>query len=162
MWYIPRGCPQNNTVVYMFKAIKPCVLTNPLGLSTLDIAIYLSPRPSLPTIFRTVASHWNKERSDVFEINTEKSENPSSRWESNLEHLACAASALPLSYNNRTTTGPLPLSYNNRTTTGPHNLLYIYCTGGSEVPQSHTRQPFSMWHQNSVRHRLKNPPHQET
>ena len=26
-------------------------------------------------------------------------------------------------------------------------ILYVYCTGGNEMPQSHTRQPFSMCHQ---------------
>ena len=48
----------------------------------------------------------------------------SSHWESNLVHLAHAASVLPLSYNNRTTT-----------------ILYMYCTGGTEclsrTPGSH-------------------------
>jgi len=30
-------------------------------------------------------------------------------------------------------------SYDNQTTISPHNPLYIYCTGGTEVLQSHTR-----------------------
>ena len=59
----------------------------------------------------------------------EESEKAVSRRESNPGHLACAASALPLSYDNQTTTS-----------------LYIYCTGGTEVPQSHIRQPLSMCH----------------
>ena len=46
---------------------------------------------------------------NVFEAKIEKA---SSRQESNPGHLACAASALPL-------------SYNNRTTTNPHNPLYV-------------------------------------
>ena len=37
--------------------------------------------------------------------------------------LACVASGLPL-------------SHDSRTTTGPHNPLFIYCTGGIEVPKS--------------------------
>ena len=30
--------------------------------------------------------------------------------------------------------------YDNRTTTSPHNPLYMYCTGGTEMPQLHTRK----------------------
>ena len=40
------------------------------------------------------------------EAKIEESEKAGSRWESNPGHLACAASALPLSYDNRTTMSP--------------------------------------------------------
>ena len=63
-------------------------------------------------MLRTLASRWNKERLDIFEAEIEESEKAGSHWESNPGHLACAASALPL-------------SYDNRTTTSPHNPLYI-------------------------------------
>ena len=49
---------------------------------------------------------WLKERLDVFEAKVEKSEKAGSRRELNPGHLTCAASALPLSYDNRTTTNP--------------------------------------------------------
>ena len=68
----------------------------------------------------------------------EESEKPSSRRESNPGHLACAASALTL-------------SYNNRTTTSPHNPLYVLAQVITKMPQSHIRQPLSMCRQNSVR-----------
>ena len=55
----------------------------------------------------------NKERLDVFEVKIEKSEKVGSCWELNPGHLACAASALPL-------------SYDNQTTTDPHNLQSTY------------------------------------
>ena len=55
-------------------------------------------------LLRTLASHWNKENLDVFEAKIEESEKAGSRRESNPGHLACAASALSLSYNNWTTT----------------------------------------------------------
>ena len=51
--------------------------------------------------------------------------------------LGWAASALPLSHDN----------WKPPTLT----IFYIYCTGGTEVPQSHTWQPLSMCHQNSIR-----------
>ena len=54
-------------------------------------------------MLRTLASCWNKERLDVFETKIEKA---GSYQELNLGHLACAASALLLSYDNRTTTSP--------------------------------------------------------
>ena len=47
-----------------------------------------------------------------YEAKIEESEKAGSRRESNPGHLACAASALPL-------------SYDNRTTTSPHNPLYV-------------------------------------
>ena len=47
-----------------------------------------------------------------YEAKIEESEKAGSRWESNPGHLACAASALPL-------------SYDNQTTTSPHNPLYV-------------------------------------
>ena len=40
-------------------------------------------------------------------------------------HLACAATALSLSYDNQTITSP----------------IYMYCTGGTEMPQFCTQQP---------------------
>ena len=64
-------------------------------------------------LLRTLhASRWNKEKLDVFEAKIAGSEKAGSCWESNPGHLAYAASALPL-------------SYNNRTTTSSHNPLYI-------------------------------------
>ena len=47
-----------------------------------------------------------------YEAKIEESEKVSSRRESNPGHLACAASVLPL-------------SYDNQTTTSPHNPLYV-------------------------------------
>ena len=58
----------------------------------------------------------HKERLDVFEVKIEGSKKAGSHPESNPGHLACAASALPL-------------SYDNRTTTSPHNPLYTPGTG---------------------------------
>ena len=54
----------------------------------------------------------NKEKFRCYEAQIEESEKTGSRRESNPGHLACAASALPL-------------SYDNRTTTSPHNPLYV-------------------------------------
>ena len=65
----------------------------------------------------TLASHWNKEKFRCYEAKIEESEKASSRRESNPGHLVCAASPLPLSYDNRTTT--------------------CTCTGGTEMPQLH-------------------------
>ena len=45
-------------------------------------------------------------RTKEMEVKLEESEKASSHQESNPGHLACAASALPLSYDNRTTTSP--------------------------------------------------------
>ena len=53
-----------------------------------------------------------KQKFRCYEAIIEESEKAGSRWESNPGHLACAASALPL-------------SYDNRTTTSPHNPLYV-------------------------------------
>ena len=92
-------------------------------------------------LLRTLhASRWNKEKLDVFEAKIEESKKAGSRQESNPGHLAYVASALPL-------------SYNSRTTTNPPTILYIYCTGGTEVPQSHTRQLLGMCPRNPVRGR---------
>ena len=44
----------------------------------------------------------------------------------------------------------LPLSHNNRTITSPHNLPYVLHRW-YWIPQSHTWQPFKMCSQNSVR-----------
>ena len=54
----------------------------------------------------------------------------------------------------------LPLSYGNRTTTSPHNPLYILHRW-YWMPQSHTWQPLSMCRQNSVRGWPENSLHQE-
>ena len=48
----------------------------------------------------------NKEKFRCFEAIIEESEKADSRQESNPGHMACAASALPLSYDNQTTTSP--------------------------------------------------------
>ena len=53
-----------------------------------------------------------KQKFRCYEAKIEESEKAGSRQESNPGHLACAASALPL-------------SYDNRTTTSPHNPLYV-------------------------------------
>ena len=66
----------------------------------------------IPFLLRTLASCWNKEKFRCYEAQIEESEKASSHRESNPGHLACAASALPL-------------SYDNRTTTSPHNPLYV-------------------------------------
>ena len=63
-------------------------------------------------MFRTFASRWNKEKFRCYEAKIEESEKAGSRRESNPEHLVCAASVLPL-------------SYDNQTTTSPHNPLYV-------------------------------------
>ena len=55
----------------------------------------------------TLVSCWNKEGLDVFEVKIKENEKASSCWESNPGQLACAASALPLRYDNQTT-GQLP------------------------------------------------------
>ena len=47
-----------------------------------------------------------------------------------------------------------------RTTTS-HSQSSIYCTGGTEMPQSHTTQPFSTCCQNPIRGRPENSLHQE-
>ena len=64
---------------------------------------------------------------------------PGSHWESNPGHLGCAVGALPLCY---ATTGQPPVLT---------IILYMYCTGGTEMPQSHTWQPLRMCCQHSVR-----------
>ena len=58
-------------------------------------------------MLRTLASCWNKERLDVFDAKIEESEKAGSRRESNPGQLGCAASALPLSYDNWTTSADL-------------------------------------------------------
>ena len=79
-------------------------------------------------LLRNLTSHWKKEKFRCYEAKTEESEKAGSRWESHPGHLACAASALPL-------------SCNNQTTTSPHNPLYVLhrC-----LIQLHTQQPLSM------------------
>ena len=57
-------------------------------------------------MLRTLASRWNKQKFRCYEAKIEESEKAGSRWESNPGHLACAASTLPLSYDNQTTTSP--------------------------------------------------------
>ena len=49
----------------------------------------------------------------------------------------------------------LPLSYGNWTTTNPHNPLYVLHRW-HRMPQSHTWQPLSMCRQNSVRGQPEN------
>ena len=49
---------------------------------------------------RTLASRWIKQKFRCYEAKIEESEKAGSRRESNPGHLACAASALPLSYDN--------------------------------------------------------------
>ena len=51
-------------------------------------------------MLRTLASRWNKQKFRCYEAKIEESEKAGSRRESNPGHLACAASALPLSYDN--------------------------------------------------------------
>ena len=70
---------------------------------------------------------WNsfKERLDVFEAKIEESEKAGSCRKTNPGHLACAASALPL-------------SHDSRTTTNPHNPLYILHRYLSLTPGSHS------------------------
>ena len=57
-------------------------------------------------------------------------------------------------------TSALPLSYDSRTTTNPHNPLYILHRW-YWMPQLHTWQPLSMCRQNSVRDRPENSLRQE-
>ena len=54
----------------------------------------------------------------------------------------------------------LPLSHDSWTTTYPHITLYVLHRW-FWMPQSHTWQPLSMCHQNSIRGRLVNSLHQE-
>ena len=58
----------------------------------------------------------------------EESEKAGSRWDSNPGHLTCAASALPL-------------SYNNWTTTSPHSPLYVYTAQVSSVAEHWLHKP---------------------
>ena len=57
-------------------------------------------------------------------------------------------------------TSALPLNYGNQTTTNPQNPLYILHRW-YWMPQSHTWQPLSMCHQNSIRCRLESSLYQE-
>ena len=60
-----------------------------------------------------LSSHCNKEiRYLVMEVKQKKVKRSEVTRESNPGHLACAASALPL-------------SYDNQATTSPHNLVYV-------------------------------------
>ena len=99
-------------------------------------------------MLRTLASRWNKQKFRCYEAKIEESEKAGSRRESNPGHLACAASALPL-------------SYDNRTTTSPHNPLYVPAQVGLKCLSCNTWQPLSMCRQNSVRGRPENSLHQE-
>ena len=54
----------------------------------------------------------------------------------------------------------LPLTHNSRTITNPHNPLYALHRW-YQMPHTHTWQPLSMCHQNSVRGWLENSLHQE-
>ena len=99
-------------------------------------------------MLRTLASRWNKQKFRCYEAKIEESEKAGSRRESNPGHLACAASALPL-------------SYDNRTTTSPHNPLLCTAQVGLKCLSCNTWQPLSMCRQNSVRGRPENSLHQE-
>ena len=68
-----------------------------------------------------------KEEFRCFGANRGKWKGPAAvdHWKLNPGHLACAPSALPM-------------SYDNWTTASPHIILYMYCTDGIEMPQSHT------------------------
>ena len=83
-------------------------------------------------VLRTLASRWNKKRLDFLEVKIEESEKASSRRELNPGYSATEL---------YTTTGLPPTL----------KVLYIYCTGGTEMPQSHTWQPLSMCRQNPIR-----------
>ena len=48
-------------------------------------------------------------------------------------------------------TEPQHLDNNQPSQSSVHEQSSMHATGGTEVPQSHTRQPLSMCHQNSVR-----------
>ena len=88
------------------------------------------------SMLRTLASRWNEEKFRCYETKIEESEKANSHpGIKPRTPLACAASALPL-------------SYNNWTTTSPHNPLY-------GMPQLHTWEPLSMcrlrdWPENSL------------
>ena len=99
-------------------------------------------------MLRTLASRWNKQKFRCYEAKIEESEKAGSRRESNPGHLACAASALPLRYDNRTTTSP------------PQSSIYT-AQVGLKCPSCNTWQPLSMCRQNSVRGRPENSLHQE-
>ena len=79
-----------------------CVICTPSNLYIYKTSIAINQTLSL---LRTLASRWNKQKFRCYEAKIEESEKAGSRRESNPGHLACAASALPLSYNNRTTNG---------------------------------------------------------
>ena len=62
-----------------------------------------------------------------YEAKIEESEKAGSQWESNPGHLACVASALPLSYDNRTTGGTSQVSwFRFPATTGLFTFLYFH------------------------------------
>ena len=119
---IPRinGCLQSQshaTIVWQCLVVALCVslwtLSGPRLLPRLPLIQPLSLLPVLVyCLLRTLASRWNKQKFRCYEAKIEESEKAGSRRESNPGHLACAASALPL-------------SYDNRTTTSPHNPLYV-------------------------------------
>ena len=57
-----------------------------------------------PTL--VVRRHSKEKLNRCYEARIEESENAGSHRESNPDHLACVVSALPLSYDNQTTTSP--------------------------------------------------------
>ena len=63
-----------------------------------------------------------------YEVKIEESEKASNHRESKPGHLACTASALPLTYNNQTKAAL--------------TILYTYCTSGTEMLYSNMRQEF--------------------
>ena len=88
-------------------------------------------------MLKTLSSHQNEESLD-FSREIEKREKAASCLETNPGHLACAFSALLLSYDNQTTMN------------APATIIYIYCSGGTKMLQSHTQQLLSMCFQNSI------------
>ena len=89
-------------------------------------------------MLRTPASRNKEKLLGVFEAKIEESEKARSHQQSNPEHLWLELwLELPVVFHLATTAGQPPAL----------TILYIYCTGGTEVPQSHTLQPLSMCHQ---------------
>ena len=71
---------------------------------------------------------WFREKFRCYEATIEESEKAGSRWESNPGDLWLVQPAL--CHCAMTTGQPLALT-----------ILYMYCTGGTEMPQLHTWQP---------------------
>ena len=93
----------NLTRLSPFLRFFVCVRGEPGNEARVWLSLYLS-------YLLTIYTH--KEEFRCYEAKIEESEKAGSHRESNPGHLDCAASALPL-------------SYDNQTTTGPHNPLYV-------------------------------------